>query len=516
MKKALIAALASVAMLALGGTAHARAISGGSRAKDIRARLAELNEKLANLGSYHAQVKDLHVRVIRLKQLLDRLARAAEAPRTLARELDRLRQRVKELAKRVEAVRLEKVRVAYEGSERRSSGKVAAGYDGGFFVASKSGRYRLQVNGIARLVGRGGQVTGTSTMAPQGEIHELGMDLPNGILQMSGNVFTRRLTFLVELDFGGARGVALNDFALHLRTCKHFGVTVGQFQVGFARQQNADPYDTMFVDPSPATNAFGRGRDIGVKLHFFQCKDRVFEELGVFNGGGFNSGGNDDVSLMYVARVGIEPLGATSTLEGDLRRGARPFRMRLAAGYLFNPMPSGRDLDGKGGTDSIFLHQVAAELSFVVAGFSLNGEVFYRLEDHGDAVKELPEPERRLRPFLGGYAQTSYTFKRVWLQPTLRYTYVEPVAWWSGAEGAMSYGWTSPVGGAEDPSGGGSLVPESVHELTVGLNWHVLDQHLKLMINYTYLWERGYRLSTASGKQSRQVHLGSLLVQGRF
>jgi hypothetical protein len=489
------------------------------RLADLQAKIDKLDKKLASLSSHQAQLKDLHVRVIRIKQVLARLERAAEAPRTLAIDLDKLRLQIADLAQRVEQVRLAKVRVAYERAELRSpAGKVNAGYDGGFFIASGNNRYRLRINGILRFTARAGQVTGTSSvLRPAEKYHLLGLDVPNGFLQLSGNIFTKKLTFLVELDFGGARGVALNDFALHWRACRHFGITVGQFPVGFSQQQVADPYDTLFVDSSPAALAFGVGRDIGLKLHFYQWKDRIFQELAVFNGAGFNSGGNDNVDLMYVARAGIAPLGPVPGVEGDLRRGSRPFRFRVAAGYLFNPMPAGRDLDGQDGMDNIFVHQATAEVTLVAKGFSFNGEVYYRLEDHGKAVTYLADAEERLRPSFGGFAQASYTVKRIWLQPTVRYTYLEPVAWWRSGQGAMSYGWTSPIGGVEElmPDGPAGL-PESVHELTVGVSWYAFGNHLKLILSYTYLWERGYRLSTGSGKVSRQVHLGSLLVQGRF
>jgi len=520
MRHALIGVwLAAMVLLTVQPAAARAPASGPARVATLQAKIDQLNKQLANLSSYQAQVKDLQVRLIRIKQVLARLARAAEAPRTLATELDKLRRRIAELARRVEQVRLAKVRVAYEQADARPAGRVNGGYDGGFYVASGNDRYRLQVNGVLRFTGKVGQVTSTaSDLRPAEKYHLLGMDVPGGFVQLSGHVYTKKLTYLLELDFGGGRGVALNDFAFHWRAHRFFGVTVGQQVVGFSRQQVADPYDTMFVDTSPAALAFGKGRDIGIKLHFYQWKERIFQELAVFNGAGFNSGGNDNVDLMYVARVGIAPLGPVPGAEGDLRRGSRPFRFRVAAGYLFNPMPAGRDLDGADGMDSIFVHQAAAELTLVAKGFSFNGEFYYRMEDHGKAVTELAESEQRLRPSLGGFAQASYTVKRVWLQPTVRYSYVEPVAWWSAADGAMSYGWVSPIGGAVEPTpeGSAALTPESVHELTVGLNWYAYGPHLKLILNYTYLWERGYLFSTGTVKRSRQIHLGSLLVQGRF
>lgn len=519
MRHALIAVMMAVGLLAGVGPALARAPAPPpARLTALQAKIDKLNKQLASLSTYHAVVKDLQVRVIRIKQVLARLERAAQAPKTLTVELEKLRRRIVALAKRVERVRLAKVRVAYEKAELKSSKGVNGGYDGGFFIASGNDRYRLQINGILRFTARVGQGGKTSPdLLPDEKYHLLGLNVPGGFLQFSGNVFTKKLTYILELDFGGARGVALNDFALSLRPNKYFSITVGQFLVGFSRQQVADPYDTMFVDTSPGALTFGVGRGIGLKLNLYQWKDRIFQELAVFNGAGINSGGNDNADLMYVGRVGIEPLGPVPGAEGDLRSGSRPFRFRVAAGYLFNPMPSGRDLDGTDGMDSIFVHQVAAEIALVAKGFAFNGEFYYRLEDHGKAVTELPEAEKRMRPFLGGFAQAAYTIKRIRLQPTVRYSYTEPVAWWR-IDGGMSYGWSSPVGFAPDPITGDDLVlqPESVHELTVGVNWYVFNQHLKLILNYTYLWERDYRAPTSGAKRSRQLHMGALLIQGRF
>jgi len=518
MRQTLFGALLALAVLAGARPATARVpASRPTPLATLQAKIEQLNRQLASLSSYHAQVKDLQIRVIHITQVLDRLARAAEAPKTLATELDKVRQQIAALTQRIERVRLDRLRVAYEKAELRSTGGINAGYDEGFFIASRSGRYRFGVNAIFRFAARGGQITGTTELRPPGKIHLLGLNVPHGYLQFSGNVFTKKLTFLLELDFA-AEGVSLNDFSLNYRPSPYFAVTAGQFLVSFSKQQVFDPYDTMFVDATPAALFFGPGRGIGLKLHFYQWEDRIFQELGVFNGAGINSGGNDDTNFMYVARLGIMPLGPMPEKEGDLRTGARPLRFRIAAGYLFQPMPAGRDLDGKDGMDSIFMHQIAAELALVAKGFSLNGEFFYRLENHGKAVTELPVAEKQRRPFFGGYAQAAYTFRRVWLQPAVRYSYAEPVGWWRAKAGAMDYGWSSPVGGAEEPGVDGpvALRPESVHSMTAGLNWYGFDQHVKVIVNYTYLWERGYRLSTGSGSRSRQVHLGSLLIQGRF
>ncbi|MFH2009764.1 MAG: porin [bacterium] len=480
--------------------------------RELQAKLDQVNVQLAQLGSYLDQVKALHVQVIRLQQVVQQLERVAEAPAALDRKIDEVKRGLAELERRVGQLRLRKVRIAHQSAQVSSSSGARAGYDGGFYVASRSGNYRLTVGGVLRLTFRAGEVTGNAALEPPEKVDLLQMNLPNAMLMFSGNLFSKKLSYYLELEFGGGNTVALNDLYLHFRACQYFGVTAGQFQAGFARQQALDPYDIMFVDSSPTSLLFGRGRDIGLKLHFYQWKDRIFEEIGVFNGAGVNAGGNDNVDFLYMARVGIAPLGAVPGMDGDLRSGKRPLRFQLAGAYMFLPMPSGRDLDGKHGMDNLFVHQAAAELTAVWAGFSLNGEFFYRLEDHGAAVTELPEPEKRRRSFLGGYAQLSYTIRlRMLLQLTARYSYAEPVGFWQRAGERLSFGWSSPLAGLDNAG-----MPEKIHEVTAGVNLYVLKKHVKIIANYTYLNERGYTLSDSTGKQNRNVHLGSLLLQGRF
>lgn len=389
-----------------------------------------------------------------------------------------------------------------------------AGYDGGFYLATAGGRYRLVANGVLRSWFRVGQAAGSPAVAPPdgGPVDLATLSVPNALLMLSGNVFTKALTYHVEADLGGG-GFALWDFWLDYRPCSYFGVTVGQFSVGYSHQQVMDPYDILFTDSSVAALLFGEGRDIGVRLHFHQWKDRVFEELAVFNGGGMNTLANDNLDFLYLVRAGIAPLGQVPGEEGDFRAGARPFRMLLTLGYFFVPMPTGEDWDQKGGVDNSFVHQAAAEVMLVAKGFSFNGELYYRYEDYGEAVTQLDPPRDRRTHRLGGYAQASYFIRRIQLALGARYGYAEPVSFWHRNAGAREAGWSSPLALGDGTQSG---LPDVVHEVGATAVFFAFRRHVKLILGYTWLYEQGYRMTEGSARPSRQVHLATLMAQARF
>ncbi|MDX9999953.1 MAG: hypothetical protein RBU30_01525 [Polyangia bacterium] len=484
-------------------------------AAQARRQLEEVRAGLARLDSHLDQVKDLHIRLARLAQVVDRLERSAQAPADLEREISRLRRDLEALAGRVEEGRLEVSRVrafVRHGGSRQGGG---AGYDGGFFLASRGGGYRLQVNGLVQSRFQVGQVTGPESLQPAEPVHLLGFDIPTGLLVLAGHMFSPRFQYRIEMEFGPS-GIEARDLAFHYRPCPYVGVTFGQLPVQFSQQMYHYPYEILFADTSVASSYYGPGYDLGVRLHFYQWGDRVFEELSVLNGGGLGAISNDNVDLLYQIRAGVLPLGAVPDEEGDFRRGARPPRFRLAGGYFFMPMPTGRDLDGKEGVDVSWVHQAAAEISFWWRGFHLNGELYYRYEDRGRAVTQLPVPERRRSHRLGGFGQAAYFIRPIRLALAGRYSYAEPVSFWRRKPEALVPGWSSPFGLAPSASLEGHGQPEAVQEATAGLIFFALRGHLKLVLSYTWLYEKGYALEGRPTTPSRQGHLVTLLGQARF
>jgi len=491
--------------------APARPAPHGGGLASLNKELAEVRSQLAKLDSFLDQVKDLYVRLGRLQRVVDRLERAAQAPADLDRKVSRLQAALRRVRQRLEAVRLARARPASFAS---GGGGARAGYDHGFYVASADDRYRLTFNGVLRTWFAVGQVVGPAALRPEEPVDLVTFGLPTGIGMVDGHVFTKRLQYHIEFNLGG-EGFELWDFRFHYRPCDYFGVTVGQFPVGYSDQQVMDPYDINFAYTSVGALMFGVGRDVGLKLHFYQWKDRLFEELALYNGGGMNTLKNDNIDLLYQFRAGIAPLGAVPTEEGDFRDGPRPLRFQIAAGYFFLPMPTGEDLDGKDGVDNMFVHQAAAELILVAKGFAINGEFFYRYEDRGEAVTQLIPPQKRRRHRFGGWAQASYYIRSIHLSLAAQYSYADSVAFWRRNAGAMVYGWSSPLGMRSDTERA-SEAPEAVHEVGAAVTFLAFDKHLKLMLDYHYLYEQGYTVLGRATHPSRQGHLVTLMTQARF
>jgi len=151
------------------------------------------------------------------------------------------------------------------------------GYDGGFFLRTADEQYLLRFN--ARFDGR------FTYLNRADEQPEVAFSVPRARLVLSGNVFTKALTFRFQTDFG--RGTAgLKDFfadyafipdGLHLR--------IGQFKLPLWRPQINSSMVFQFVERSISNGSLGAGRDIGVVVHDNYEKSPRFEyALAVFNG----------------------------------------------------------------------------------------------------------------------------------------------------------------------------------------------------------------------------------------
>jgi hypothetical protein len=494
------------------GAGEAPAVRTPAGVAGLRGQLADLRARLAKLDSLLDQVKDLYVRLGRLQRVVDRLERAAEAPADLDRRLTAVSARVQALGQRIERLRLARVRAA--ATPPADTAGVRAGYDGGFYVASARGRYKINVNGVLRTWLRVGQAVGPAALRPEEPVDYLTLGMPTGILMVNGNLFSKRLQYHIELEMSGA-GFSLYDFLFHYRACDYFGLTLGQYPVAFSAQQVHDPYDILFADTSVGALMLGVGRDVGITLHFFQWQDRLFQELSVFNGGGKNTLENDNIDFLYQLRLGASPLGKVPAEEGDFRDGPRPLRLLVTGAYLFVPMPTGEDLDNDGVVDNSFVHQAGAQLQLVAHGFSFNGEFYYRYEDRGEAVTQVDPPRTRERHRFGGYAQAAYYIRPIHLAVGARYSYADAVSFWKRSANAREYGWSSPLSVRSDTVLERDA-PQAVHEVGATVIFLAFAKHLKLMLNYSWLYERGYAVQGRAHRPSRQGHLATLMAQARF
>jgi len=319
-------------------------------------------------------------------------------------------------------------------------------YDKGFFITDPKGLFKLVIG--ARIQGRF-----AFERIESHETNEAGEDVaatanedgyqfsvPQARLKLSGHVFSERVVYNLQPDFGNKGNPALisayGDFALvpdvlHLR--------VGQWERPFSRQQITSSGSFRLVDRAITDKAFGAGRDLGVAFHNnYEKSPKVEWALGVFNGtgdkpwfegdfegtGATDADGNitvegevsskakptnvpDRLRPALVGRVGFNTGKIKGYSEADLEGG--PFRFGMAASVQADFDASD---EGKGAT--------RADLDFImkVEGFSLDGAIYVASVQDGDGFADQQYGA------WGLHAQAGYVIAgRV--EPVVRYALVD-------------------------------------------------------------------------------------------
>jgi len=318
------------------------------------------------------------------------------------------------------------------------------GYDKGFFIRDEKGLFELVIGGRVQ-----GRFAFTST-----EAHETSADgsdvsdtsreksyqfsLPQARLKLSGHVFSPRVGYQVQADFGNKGQPALisayGDFGLvqgilHLRA--------GQWERPFSRQQITSSGNFHLVDRAITDKAFGAGRDIGIALHNDYEKSPKLEwALGLFNGTGdkpwfegdvtstVNADGTvtseassksaftnvpDKFKPALVARIGFNTGGIKGYSEADLEGGPLRFAMAASAQANFDNDDSGAAA-------------VRAEIDYILKahGFSLDG-AFYVASVEEEDGKGFSDQEYGA---WGLHAQAGYVIAKH-VEPVVRYALVD-------------------------------------------------------------------------------------------
>jgi phosphate-selective porin OprO and OprP len=334
--------------------------------------------------------------------------------------------------------------LAYAGNASAQEAKPLAGYEKGFYIRDDKGLFELVVN--ARVQGRFAftsaeahetDTDGAALSATSREETEQ-FSVPQARLKLSGHVFSERVGYQVQADFGNKGQPALitayGDFALvpgalHLRA--------GEWERPFSRQQITSSGSFHLVDRAITDKAFGAGRDLGVALHNDYEKSPKLEwALGVFNGTGdkpwfvgdvsstVNADGTvtstasskssftnvpDELKPAVVGRLGFNVGGIKGYSEGDLEGG--PLRLAVAASAQAS---FDNDDTGAAGT--------RADVDFILKahGFSLDGAVYVAAAEKeggsGFADQEYAA--------WGLHAQAGYVFAGH-VEPVVRYALVD-------------------------------------------------------------------------------------------
>jgi hypothetical protein len=210
-------------------------------------------------------------------------------------------------------------------------------------------------------------------------------------------------------------------------------------------------------------------------------------QLGVFGGDG-RLRANNDLGLLWVARVQAQPLGRFEDAysEADLTRSATP-RLSIGAGFAYNDQTSRQrsttgDFYQRATMD--YFH-VEADLIFKVAGFSLQGEFAYRQADGRSEVTSMladgTEITERARNGMGWMVQAGYLFDFAPVEIAARFADIYRI-------GEIS-----------------ALGPQ--REITVGFNWYPMGHDLKLQLDGSYLANEVSAGGTTSTQERFQMRL---------
>jgi hypothetical protein len=210
------------------------------------------------------------------------------------------------------------------------------------------------------------------------------------------------LAFQVLAELAGSP--SLMDAYLDLPFDDTLQLRFGQFKTPFGRQLLVPESRLQMIEPSVLvdggiadrnpSNLGAPGRDIGLMMTNAFGDGRLVElHNGVFNGDGRNLRHNPDDGVLFVSRLSLHPLGAPGRLEeSDVAQEEDPrvsFALNLAIGRDGGEGIRGFDEDGDPISPPFAEHtnRYGADLAFFWGGFSLYGELLYRVfTREGDRV----------------------------------------------------------------------------------------------------------------------------------
>ncbi len=135
-----------------------------------------------------------------------------------------------------------------------------------------------------------------------------------------------------------AIGSILEEASIAWQPFEALDLRVGRMRIPFTAQAQSAATSLLFPDRASATAVFLQATDLGGLAEFQLANQLLKASVGLFNGTGLAAGASDQVGVLYVARLDLQPLGPFDFAESDRNQG--PLRMGLGAGLVFHPYTS--------------------------------------------------------------------------------------------------------------------------------------------------------------------------------
>lgn len=146
--------------------------------------------------------------------------------------------------------------------EAAPEAKPVAGWNKGFFIQSPDGRFKLKIGGRVQA-----RFTVESLVTDDGREAEAHFLVPRARFSLGGHLFTAKLTFKLEIDFGKGLVSPKKAFLDYAIVPGWLQVRAGHFKKPWSRHQLTSSTKVGAVDRAPTDKAFGAGYDLGVMLH---------------------------------------------------------------------------------------------------------------------------------------------------------------------------------------------------------------------------------------------------------
>ena len=359
----------------------------------------------------------------------DKMARLEALLEAQQKKIDTLEQRVATGGQqdadraRVEQMK-QQIREVLSEQEFRESlmpTTVQAGYDKGFFIRSSDEKFLMKFNGVMQFRWTYYRSQPKNHyLAPGFKRHDrTGFDIARGRFRFSGYVYTKDLTYLLELDMSSPSGydARLYYFWVNYRFLDEFQFKAGLFRVASTRANFMSTALMQFVEYPMMDAVFGYNNGLGVRAWGQLFKKRVEYYVDVVNSlntpstqtittdeDWYTSGHDSNPAILaravWHALVGETsvPLEDTAHFDtpSDIERHTQP-ALDIGMHYVFDdnyhdvgtgtlriPFPRRTFREGGFGLTSaegLQINQFGFDAAFKYMGFSISGEYVLRILD---------------------------------------------------------------------------------------------------------------------------------------
>src|SRR5258707_14298043 len=409
----------------------------------------------------------------------------SERLQKLERAVEQLQKRNAELEQEVSSLKKQstsepgatgkrKTEVTYDGKSYVEK-SVAVEEKPRIYVTPRASEFKLVLGGYIQMNLEDGEVSAFEGRFGQTALKDR-FRLRRVRINLTGD-FAENFDFKVEGDFENSDGISSNrdafsgtDIFVNYHQFAEANVKVGQWKAPFGLEQLTPDPTLIIIERSLPTGAITPERQIGVQVWgkpftniWPAQKDLLTYYAGIFNGNGRNVTVNDNNNFMYVGRLESTLFKGFFGKDSYLKLGADVLNSRDDKGT--NISPTLNLLVNSDGSLSPFVLPGADERTAwgvdawrKMGPFDLIGE-YIEEHVHWRTVNGVP-PGVADFTTTGCYITSAYFLIPKKLQVAVKWQDLNP----------------------------GQMVNDGIHSITVGLNYYIHGDDLKLMVDYIHTW----------------------------